>query len=590
MATSFNAEYEKALGERCLALVSKRTAIQMRKKANARKEDLERILFGDGQNYGIVHIISILYNQIWIISGKKTSKPALHDFNQAMIQYQVEFALSVTAAGDGAGGLHPPQPDNPEAGQEEINENSVWLTDHALENTPSGTGIVQLIQNFISVIGNPAAVNGNARGPYASQVLAQTQAAADKGAGLLGLRTENSEVYSSGLNQWYIGQNGIDTPDNYTTKTTLLNGLSAIKTGLANLLNCLCQELDILNGADAGILQEFHVDLPDDLSRLQSFIPQIEGFINQVQSYSDYFGQYGDPSLASARDDINNKLNEVDGYMNSILLALGNRVAEIPAVMGNSTLGVNKHLTFWVGDIVSKPDGPYAMLLSAQDMLAQAEASLREKDSRLAFFTEDYTKWLETPVINSIYNRAVLDLDQQTVLRWETDIIWNLVMAANKYKILSMPFSQISQMSNAPWDDSSGEWITDVLPSAFLRNILTKTPPAETTFFRLAAYDTAQGNMGEFERMDAMDTQSPQSDIISDPIEFTQAGNTASGQSVIQVDAGLGLKERDFLWVNGMIAQVIAVTDDKYALDIDYGAISSVRCLFGCYFVPSSSE
>jgi len=51
----------------------------------------------------------------------------------------------------------------------------------------------------------------------------------------------------------------------------------------------------------------------------------------------------------------------------------------------------------------------------------------------------------------------------------------------------------------------------------------------------------------------------------------------------------VGLKERDFLWIDGdTIAQVMAVMDDKYALDTDYETISSVQKMFGVYFVAPS--
>lgn len=65
MATTFNAEYQKALGERGLALAGKRFAVQMGIDANKRREDLETILFGDGINYGIISIISLYYAQIY---------------------------------------------------------------------------------------------------------------------------------------------------------------------------------------------------------------------------------------------------------------------------------------------------------------------------------------------------------------------------------------------------------------------------------------------------------------------------------------------------------------------------------------------
>jgi hypothetical protein len=105
MAANLDDEYRKALGERGLALVSKRFAVQMGIDANTRREDLEKILFGDGVNYGIVSILTLYYSQIYQGQGKRTSKPALHDSLLAKSQYQADFSLSVTVAGDGAGGV-----------------------------------------------------------------------------------------------------------------------------------------------------------------------------------------------------------------------------------------------------------------------------------------------------------------------------------------------------------------------------------------------------------------------------------------------------------------------------------------------------
>jgi hypothetical protein len=593
MPTTFNDEYKKALGERGLALKGKRSAIQMGVEADSRRIDLEKILFGDSTNYGVVSILSILYNQIWLGVGKQTSKPILHAPAIAKSQYQVDFDLSVTAGGDGSGGLHPPQTDNPDAGQDEVDPNSTWLTDHALEANPSGTEFLQLTQILTSLIGAVASVNGDGRGPYVSQVVAQAQAQIDRGSGILALRTENSEVYSTGTSpvQWWIGQNGIDTPDNFTFGSGLNTALTNLKTILDSFTDCLQQEQDMINGVNGAIIQEFHVDLPDDSSALEVLIPQMQSYSDQLQEYIDYFNQFSDPSPSANQSEINNKLSAVISYLSSVNLTISDRVNTIPGLLGDANSGVNKHLTFWISAVVAKPDGPYAMITSAQDMLAQAQINLETKDDNLKFFTSDYSEWIESPPIQQIYNRAVLNFDQQTVNRWETHILWNLILSANKYKILSRPFSQLlPALSNDPWDDSSGQWITDVLPTNFLSNLLTIPPPTETTIFRIIAYDTSQGDSGDLDRMDDFDTQSPQSDIVSGPVAFTQLANTEVGQSVIQVDASAGLKERDFLWINGdMIAQVMAIVDDQYALDTDYGTISSVQRMFGVYFIAPSS-
>jgi hypothetical protein len=124
MAATFNEEYQKALGERGLALASKRFVVQMGIDANVLRDDLEKILFGDGVNYGIVSVLSLYYAQIYQGQGRKTSKPPLHDSVLAQSRYREDFALSVTPQGDGAGGLHPPQADNPSAGQDDVDVNS----------------------------------------------------------------------------------------------------------------------------------------------------------------------------------------------------------------------------------------------------------------------------------------------------------------------------------------------------------------------------------------------------------------------------------------------------------------------------------
>jgi hypothetical protein len=253
MAVIFNNEYQKALGERGLALVNKRFAIQMGIDANARREDLEKILFGDGINYGIVSVLSLYYAQIWQGQGKKTSKPLLHDSASANSQYQADFSLSVTSTGDGEGGLHPPQADNPVAGQYDVDVNSRWLTTHDLDVDPTGTGVNQLIQSLLNTIGVTASANGNGRGPYTTQALAQAQVARDRGSGFLGLRTEKSEVYSTGTTtlQWWIGQNGIDTPDDFTTKVVLISGLTNIRNGLNGMVSLFRTALAMLQGAGA---------------------------------------------------------------------------------------------------------------------------------------------------------------------------------------------------------------------------------------------------------------------------------------------------------------------------------------------------
>jgi hypothetical protein len=397
MAATFDEEYQKALGERGLALVSKRFAVQMGIDANAGREDLEKILFGDGVNYGIVSVLSLYYVQIWQGQGRKTSKPPLHDSSLAKSRYQADFSLSVTVEGDGEGGLHPPQTDNPSAGQDETDVNSLWLTSHGPDADPTGTGVNQLIQTLLNTIGVAAQANGDGRGPYATQALAQAQAAKDKGSGLLGLRTENSEVYSTGdaTLQWWIGRNGIDAPDNFTMKAALISGLTNIGNGLTGMVNLFQTTLAMLQGENRVILDEFKVELPvEDISALSQAISQFRKFSSEIQGHIDYFNQYSDPSPSEDRSAINARLEGVKTYTRNITDGVNNRCDGVPALMGNASSGVNKHLTHWVAEVVRKPDGPYAMILGARNMLAMAETNIQKKNESLNFFEQNHARWM----------------------------------------------------------------------------------------------------------------------------------------------------------------------------------------------------
>jgi hypothetical protein len=264
--------------------------------------------------------------------------------------------------------------------------------------------------------------------------------------------------------------------------------------------------------------------------------------------------------------------------------------------MGTARTGLKKHLTHWVVELVKKPDGPYAMILGAQVIMAMAETNIHKKDENLNFFEQNHNLWMEPTLIQAIYDRAVMNLDQ-TINRFETDIMWNLIQAANKYKVLARPFSEIpAPISNDPWDESSGVWVTNKLESGFLNNTRTIIPPKVTTVFRIISFNTAEGPDGDFQRADAFNTKSKQTDIISGYLPFTQQpgllGPDGILRSVISFDEATAklIKERDFLWLNeSEIAQIVGVSDSNYMLDTDYGTIDSLRKLMGLYYAAPAS-
>jgi hypothetical protein len=186
----------------------------------------------------------------------------------------------------------------------------------------------------------------------------------------------------------------------------------------------------------------------------------------------------------------------------------------------------------------------------------------------------------------------------QTIERIETDIMWNLIQSANKYRILSKPFSEIPlPLSNSEWDESSGAWITNKLESGFLNNVRTIPPPTVTTIFRVVSFDAAEGDAGDFQRTDAFDTKSKQTDIVSEDLPFSRKPNAAGPDGIersvvsFNEETAKQIKERDFLWLNeSEIAQIIGVSDSNYMLDTDYGTIASIRKLTGLYYVAAGES
>jgi hypothetical protein len=353
------------------------------------------------------------------------------------------------------------------------------------------------------------------------------------------------------------------------------------------MANLFQTTLAALQGSGRAILDEFEVELPTgDIPALLSAISQFQNFASEIQGHINYFNQHSAPSPSAERSAINARLENVKTYVQNIVNEVNHRCEGIPALMGNASSGLNKRLTHWIAEVVKKPDGPYAMILGARDMLAMAEANIQKKNDSLNFFEQNHERWMEPTLIQAVYDRAVMNLDQ-TINRFETDIMWNLIQSANKYKALSKPFSEIpTPISNAAWDESSGVWVADKLESGFLNTTLTITPPTATTVFRIISFDTAEGAAGAFQRADAFNTKSKQTDIVSEGLPFTQQpylpGPDGAMRSVISFDEATTkeVKERDFLWLNeSEIAQIIGVSDSNYMLDADYGTIDSLRKL-----------
>ena len=592
--TTYSTEYEKAREVRSNAIMAIRSVRTLKEEAETRRDDLLPILFGQGTDQGIMSIIALYMEQARLTAGRKTSTP---DFSSDYAtQFKSDLALCVTGSGDGDDGLYPPeiiegQPS--EKAQKDFNKNSKWLNSYSLESAEaaSSKGIKQFCQDVLTAVGTSALANADHRGPYPSQADAESQAQIDRGSGYLALRTENSEVYleasssssSSGelaAETWYIGKNGIDTPDNYTFKAdlisvidSLLTSMNSYKTNLENTLAALVNK--------GAILEEFKVELPTDESRLNSALTKIIGDIELITSYKTYFNTIS-TGTSSNRAAINTKLEDLKTDCNALLTYYETASSQSTLELGDVNSGIRKNLIYWTEELVKKPDGAYTILEGVPQLLSDAESQLSNADTRLNAFSSDVNSWLSVPSILGVFNQAVLNIDK-SIKRWETHIVWKNVLPANKYKILKKVVTSFSDINNDAWDIQDPTVIIELNEAGFLLTEHTITPPTQHTLFRVFACD--EDGSSFIKRADSFNSYSEQSDVISNPISFSELPKQEECSCLHITEEKMPFVETDFAIINDTtLAQVRSVSENVLRLDDDYGEINSIKKLFGFYF------
>ena len=592
--TTYSTEYEKAREVRSNAIMAIRSVRTLKEEAETRRDDLLPILFGQGTDQGIMSIIALYMEQARLTAGRKTSTPNFS--SDYATQFKSDLALCVTGSGDGDDGLYPPeiiegQPS--EKAQKDFNKNSKWLNSYSLESVAaaSSKGIKQFCQDVLTAVGTSALANADHRGPYPSQADAESQAQIDRGSGYLALRTENSEVYleasssssSSGelaAETWYIGKNGIDTPDNYTFKAdlisvidSLLTSMNSYKTNLENTLSALANK--------GAILEEFKVELPTDESRLNSAMTKIIGDIELITSYRTYFNAIS-TGTSSNRAAINAKLEDLKTDCNALITYYETASSQSTLELGDVNSGIRKNLIYWTEELVKKPDGAYTILEGVPQLLSDAESQLSNADTRLNAFSSDVNSWLSVPSILGVFNQAVLNIDK-SIKRWETHIMWRNVLPANKYKILKKVVTSFSDINNDAWDIQDPTVIIELNEAGFLLTEHIITPPTQHTLFRVFACD--EDGSSFIKRADSFNSYSEQSDVISNPISFSELPKQEECSCLHITEEKMPFVETDFAIINDTtLAQVRSVSENDLRLDDDYGEINSIKKLFGFYF------
>ena len=526
--SNYSAEYEKAREVRSNAVMSIRSVRNLKIEAETRRDDLLPILFGDGANQGIMKIISLYMEQARLTAGRKTSTP---DFSgDYEFQFKSNMALCVKGSGDGDDGLYPPeiiegQPS--EKAQKDFNKNSKWLNSYSLESVAvaSGKGIKQFCQDVLTV-------------------------------------------------------DGIGTPDNHTFKAdlisvldNLLTSMNSYKTNLENTLSALANK--------GAILEEFKVELPTDESRLNSAMTKIIGDIELITSYRTYFNSISTGTSSNIAA-INAKLEDLKTDCNTLITYYETASSQSTLELGDVNSGIRKSLIYWTEELVKKPDGVYTTLEGIPQLLSDAESQLQNADTRLNAFSSDVNSWLSVPEVMGVFNQAVLNIDK-SIKRWETHITWKNVLPANKYKLMRKTVTSFADLTNDAWSTAGAETITGLNENGFLLTEKVIEPPTENTFFRVFACDE-EGD-SPILRADTFNSYSAQSDIVSKSIPFTPLP-LLEGCSCIRLTSDtVTLNESDFVVLNnGVLAQVVAVSEQDIKLDLDYGEINSIKKLFGFYF------
>ena len=522
--SNYSAEYEKAREVRSNAVMSIRSVRNLKIEAETRRDDLLPILFGDGANQGIMKIISLYMEQARLTAGRKTSTP---DFSSDYAtQFKSDLALCVTGSGDGDDGLYPPeiiegQPS--EKAQKDFNKNSKWLNSYSLESVAaaSSKGIKQFCQDVLTAVGTSALTNA----------------------------------------------------DLISVLDSLLTSMNSYKTNLENTLSALANK--------GAILEEFKVELPTDESRLNSALTKIIGDIELITSYKTYFNAIS-TGTSSNRAAINTKLEDLKTDCNALITYYETASSQSTLELGDVNSGIRKSLIYWTEELVKKPDGVYTTLEGIPQLLSDAESQLQNADTRLNAFSSDVNSWLSVPSILGVFNQAVLNIDK-SIKRWETHITWKNVLPANKYKILKKVVTSFSGINNDAWDIQDPTVIVELNEAGFLLTEHIITPPTQHTLFRVLACD--EDGSSFIKRADSFNSYSEQSDVISNPISFSELPKQEKCSCLHITEEKMPFVETDFAIINdSVLAQVQSVSENDLRLDDDYGEINSIKKLFGFYF------
>jgi hypothetical protein len=106
----------------------------------------------------------------------------------------------------------------------------------------------------------------------------------------------------------------------------------------------------------------------------------------------------------------------------------------------------------------------------------------------------------------------------------------------------------------------------------------------------MVAYDSDEGNAGEFNRMDDFNTRSVQTDIVGEELPFTQIEDV-DGATVLSIDESFKLREQQVIWINhSTMATIFSISKNAVQLNLNYNTVETVQKIFGLYIPIGYSE
>lgn len=564
---TFLEKLRKLVNDRCIALTSKKSLLDSQKNAEEERDFNYEYLFGKNTFDGINDLISLYYQEAYSGVGRETTTPVLR--NNTNSDWETRLELAATTAGDGS--IYPDSNGDGVA-DKEVDTSSAWLVNNG-DDSVDTSGLAGTCTNVKSTCGVSASQTGNNRGPFGSEELAEAHRDSTNGSGLLGKRTENSEIIDNDPD-WYVGENGTDYPDYYDTteRTNLLTYLQTIITNLGNyndLLDDLTEFITEINNeenqlfSDMNILSDSHfsTNIIGDLTDISSTKSSLTSYRSEVQTAYDYFNSFTASTDISGQSGYSQATfnawltTTLPALMDNIIGVLQGRSDDLLTKLGTISTGLKKYRYFWILEQIKKPTSPLIILDSIDTAISDAESNIEKANNILNLLINNVNQYITEPLLvsvskNSLYN-PLTGIEEIPRI----GLIWVPSIFCPKYKIYRRTFLPTETPNNSNWSETYlYDWHVDQdEDTGYITSVFFDTSFTENIVYqyRVQAVDSeSEGDTSPLDRADLFDSKSNQSwlynpidqynvtSIVDGKIIVSTEHDFTAGQYIVLIDTG----------------------------------------------------